>query len=106
MHVCVATDNVAEVCRLNVNAALLYLKTAIGMHTSLWWRSRDGSGPPEKQRAWPSILSAVVAAVGSLTVGYAMGYSSSALLDLAELGGGFAIQTGSVESKVFVVSSD
>ncbi len=58
----------------------------------------------EKQRAWPSIVSALVAAVGSLTIGYAMGYPSSALIDLAELPDGFSIQKGSVESELFAVS--
>ncbi len=66
--------------------------------------STSSASSSEKQRAWPSIVSALVAAVGSLTVGYAMGYPSSALIDLAELPDGFSIQKGSVESELFAVS--
>lgn len=66
-------------------------------------RSSDSSGS-EKERAWPSFVSALVAALGSLTIGYAMGYPSSALIDLAGLREGFDIQKGSVESELFAVS--
>ena len=58
----------------------------------------------ENQRMWPSFISALVAAIGSLTVGYAMGYPSSALIDLSELHDAFAIEKGSKMSELFAVS--
>ena len=58
----------------------------------------------EKQKLWPSFVSVLVAALGSTTVGYAMGYSSSALLDLAELPGGRTVKKGSLTSELFAVS--
>jgi len=52
-----------------------------------------------EQRApiWPVLLSVLAVNVGSLVAGYSMGYSSSALLDLADLPSEYAFQQGSAE---------
>ena len=45
-----------------------------------------------------------MAAIGSSSIGYALGYPSSALLDLAELPGDRAFTRGSTASQLFGVS--
>ena len=55
-------------------------------------------------RLWPTFVSVFVAALGSSTVGYAIGFSSSALIDLAALPEDYALQKGSVISDLFAVS--
>ena len=59
-----------------------------------------------EQRApvWPVLLSVLAVNVGSLVAGYSMGYSSSALLDLAELSSEYAFQKGSLANGLFAVS--
>ena len=68
--------------------------------------SEQGSvrGSAERWCSWPTFLSAFIAALGPLTVGYAMGYPSSALLDLSELQDGYAFEKGSPISDFFAVS--
>lgn len=51
-----------------------------------------------------SFFSVFVAAIGSCTVGYALAYPSSALIDLAELPNDRAFETGSTEAQLFAVS--
>ena len=48
----------------------------------------------------------VVAVGGSSSIGYALGYSSSALIDLEELPNSHAFSQASIESQLFVVSTD
>ena len=51
-----------------------------------------------------SLFAVFVAAIGSSSIGYALGYPSSALLDLAELPGDRAFTRGSTASQLFGVS--
>ena len=53
-----------------------------------------------------SLFAVFVAAIGSSSVGYALGYPSSALLDLAGLPGDRAFTRGSTASQLFGVSKD
>ena len=56
-----------------------------------------------KSSLWPTVLLSIVASLGSLTNGYALGYPSSALLELAELPGELAFGKGGPASELFVV---
>ena len=51
-----------------------------------------------------SLFAVFVAAIGSSSIGYALGYPSSALLDLAGLPGDRAFTRGSTASQLFGVS--
>ena len=62
-----------------------------------------------QSETWPTFVSTLVATLGSLTVGYAMGYPSSALIDLAnpeklQRPEDYAFEKGSTTSDLFVVS--
>ncbi len=61
----------------------------------------------EKKRAawWPAALSVIAAVHSSLTVGYAYGYTSTALEQLSELPDGYAFRLGSISADLFAVSS-
>ena len=63
--------------------------------------STESSKP--KSTLWPTVLLSVVASLGSLTIGYALGYPSSALLELAELPGELAFEKGGPASELFAV---
>ena len=67
--------------------------------------SDQGSGK-QKSTLWPTLLLAAIACLGSLTIGYALGYPSSTLLELAELPGELAFEKGGAASELFVVSSN
>ncbi len=54
---------------------------------------------------WPALLSVIAAVHGSLTVGYAYGYTSTALEQLSELPDGYAFHLGSISAELFAVSS-
>ena len=56
-----------------------------------------------KERLWPCVLAAVVSSLSTLLGGYALGYSSSALLELGQLPGELSFN-GSVMQGVFGVS--
>ena len=62
------------------------------------------SGKP-KSTLWPTLLLVAIACLGSLTLGYAVAYPSSALLELAELPGELAFEKGGAASELFVVST-
>ena len=55
-------------------------------------------------KLWPTLLAVLVAALTIVTVGYALGYPSTALGDLAELPGGYAFELSSKFSGLFAVS--
>jgi len=62
-----------------------------------------------QSETWPTFVSTLVATLGSLTVGYAMGYPSSALIDLANPSNlqrpeDYAFEISSATSDLFVVS--
>lgn len=63
--------------------------------------STESSKP--KSTLWPTVLLSVIASLGSLTIGYAFGYPSSALLELAELPGELAFEKGGSASELFAV---
>lgn len=52
-----------------------------------------------------SFFSVFVAAIGSSSIGYALGYPSSALLDLANLSDDRAFREASTETQLFGVST-
>ena len=53
---------------------------------------------------WPVLLSVLAVNLGSLVAGYAMGYPSSALLDLEQWSPEYAFEKRSVDSGLFAVS--
>ncbi len=57
-----------------------------------------------KQAWWPAMFSVIAAVHSSLTVGYAYGYTSTALEQLSELPDGYAFRLGSISADLFVVS--
>ena len=70
---------------------------------SLSRNSVAGERARKKGAVWPTLLSVIIACLGSLTDGYGISYSSSALLELAELPGEFAFEKGGVASQLFAV---
>ena len=63
----------------------------------------SGESTTRKSALWPTLLSVTIACLGSLTDGYGIAYSSSALLELAQLQGEFAFEKGGVASELFAV---
>ncbi len=60
----------------------------------------------EKRAAWwPAMFSVIAAVQSSLTVGYAYGYTSTALEQLSELPDSYAFRLGSISADLFAVSS-
>ncbi len=61
----------------------------------------------EEKRAawWPAMFSVIAAVHSSLTMGYAYGYTSTALEQLSELPDGYAFRLGSISAELFAVSS-
>ena len=59
--------------------------------------------PPVHLPLKRSFLSVLAVSVGASSVGYALGYPSSALIDLQRLPDRRAFENGSVESQLFVV---
>ena len=57
----------------------------------------------ECNKSRPTLLAVLVAALTILTVGYALGYPSTALGDLAELPDGYAFELSSKFSGLFAV---
>ncbi len=59
----------------------------------------------EDKRAtwWPAMLSVIAAVHSSLTVGYAYGYTSTALEQLSELPDGYAFRLGSISADLLSV---
>ncbi len=57
-----------------------------------------------KQAWWPALFSVIAAVHSSLTLGYAYGYTSTALEQLSELPDGYAFRLGSISADLFVVS--
>ena len=64
----------------------------------------DSENPQRTMPVWPVLLSVFTINLGSLVAGYAMGYPSSALLDLEKLPPEYAFEKGSVDSGLFAVS--
>ena len=59
-----------------------------------WWnplvcfcRPSRSTAKPERERVWSSALTAVVAVIPTLLVGFTLGYSSAAVLQLQDLSG-------------------
>ena len=55
------------------------------------------------KRSLFSVLS--VSSAGSVSIGYALGFTSSALIDLQQLPDDRAFESGSIEAQLFVVST-
>ncbi len=58
----------------------------------------------EKRAWWPALLSVIATVQSSVTVGYAFGYTSTALEQLGELPDGYAFRLGSISADLFAVS--
>ncbi len=58
----------------------------------------------EKRAWWPALLFVIATVQSSVTVGYAFGYTSTALEQLGELPDGYAFRLGSISADLFAVS--
>ncbi len=65
----------------------------------------SASEPKKRAAWWPAALSVIAAVHSWLTVGYAYGYTSTALEQLSELPDGYAFRLGSISADLFAVSS-